>query len=90
MKVDVLVDGIVHTVAPTAGDLVRLEREYGITAGSMDEKTTSVEHVLFLAWTGLRRTGVVDRELTFDDFLDLADVPEDGPTMDPPPPLPPK
>ena len=89
MKVDVVVDGVVHAIAPTAGDLVRLEREYGITAGSMDETTTSVEHVLFLAWAGLRRTGVVDRELSFDDFLDLADVPEAGHTMDPPIPPPP-
>jgi hypothetical protein len=44
----------------------------------MERTTVSVEHVLFLAWAGLRRTGVVDRELSFDDFLDLADVPEAG------------
>ena len=86
MQISVLVDLVEHEISPTAGDLVRLEREYGISAATLSESTVSVEHVLFLSWSALRRTGVLDRELSFDSFIDLADVPES--TSVPPAPLP--
>jgi hypothetical protein len=84
--VSVAVDGVEHEVVPTAGDLVRLERQYGISAASLDESTVRVEHVLYIAFTALRRRGAISEELSFDDFIDLADVPDSAP-LDPPPPL---
>ena len=76
MEISVLVDSVEHKISPTAGDLVRLERQYSISAASLSEDNVTVEHVLFLSWSALRRGGVVDRELDFDSFIDLADVPE--------------
>ena len=89
MQVKVLVDGQEKSVVPTAGDLVRLEREYGVAASKLDEENVTIEHVLFLSWCSLRRTGAVPREMTFDEFLDVADTPGGGVLDDPPPPPPP-
>jgi hypothetical protein len=86
VEISVLVDSVEHKITPTAGDLVRLEREYSISAASLAEDTVTVEHVLFLSWSALRRTGLLDREIDFDAFIDLADVPESN--QFPPPPLP--
>lgn len=89
MNVEVEVDGVSHSVEPTAGDLVRLEREYGVTMAQLDAESVSIEHVLFLAFVGLRRVGVIDRDtVDFDRFLDLADVPNAGTEYPPPSPLP--
>lgn len=85
-SITVIVDGTTHVVHPTAGDLVRLEREFQIVASSMTEENTSVGQIMFLAWAACRRTGVIARELTFDEFLDLAD---NGPPADPSLPPPP-
>lgn len=88
VAISVLVDGIAHTVTPTTGDLVRLEREFGISSSSMTAENTGLQEIMFLAYAGLRRTKVIDRELSFDDFLDMADTGEATPA-DPTPPLPP-
>lgn len=86
--ITVTVDGVAHEVTPTAGDLVRLEREFGIVASSMTEENTSITWIMFLAFAGLKRTKVLEPETTFDEFLDRADT---GGTesVDPSPPLPP-
>lgn len=89
MQITVRVNGVEHEISPTAGDLVRLERQFKISAASMTEETTTVEHVMFLSWAALRRTEVLSRELEFDEFLDIADTPE-GSTLNPPPPPPPR
>jgi hypothetical protein len=85
MQISVAVDGTEHAVSPTAGDLVRLERQYGISAASLSESSITIEHVLFIAWTALRRSGAIDIE-DFDAFIDIADVP-DSSSLDPRPPL---
>lgn len=87
MQVSVSVDGIEHSITPTAGDLVRLEREYEISAAQLDDSNVTVEHVLFIAWSALRRTKAIDLDLDFDSFIDLADVPK-GDALRPPAPLP--
>jgi len=74
------VDGQAHDVQTTAGDLVRLEREYDIKAAAMSVETMSVEWVMFLAFVGLKRQKIID--MTFDEFLDCADTVEDD--TDPP------
>lgn len=81
------VDGVTHEVTPTAGDLVRLEREFGIVASSMTEENTSITWIMFLAFAGLKRTKALEPDVTFDDFLDRADT--GAGSEDPTPPLPP-
>jgi hypothetical protein len=89
MEISVLVDSVPHAIKPSAGDLVRLEREYGIKPHDMAEETFLLEHVMYLAYRCLRRTRALSDEVTFDGFLDLADVEdEDGPLTVPLPPLP--
>jgi len=87
MQVSVSVDGVEHSISPTAGDLVRLEREYQISAAQLDDEHVTVEHVLFIAYSALRRTHVLDDAMSFDQFIDLADVPRGG-SLTPPAPLP--
>lgn len=82
--ITVSVDGVPHGITPTAGDLVRLEREYQIVAAEMSVETMSVEWVMFLAFVGLKRQKVI--EMSFDEFLDVADTVDEE--LDPPP-LPP-
>jgi hypothetical protein len=85
----VLVDGEQYQTVPTAGDLARLERHFGITASGLSTESMSVEHVLFLAWNGMRRQGL-GPEMTFDEFLDRADTADDdgADAGNPPQPLP--
>lgn len=87
MQVSVSVDGVEHSISPTAGDLVRLERHYQISAAQLDDEHVTVEHVLFIAWNALRRTKAIPDELDFESFIDLADVPRGG-SLVPPAPLP--
>lgn len=84
MEIRVTVDGTEHVVRPTAGDLVHLERAYDMSASTLTETTARVEHVLYLAWRGLRRAGLLD--LDFDTFVDLADIPQEPASvpLDPP------
>lgn len=72
LGITIAVDDVEHTVETTAGDLVRLEREYQIKAAQMSVETMSVEWVMFLAFVGLKRQGVIT--MTFDEFLDCADT----------------
>lgn len=60
-----LTDGREIEVRSTPGDLVRFERHFGIAASGIGEK---FEHIMFLAYTALKRTGEVDGD--FDSFLD--------------------
>jgi hypothetical protein len=72
LGITIAVDDVEHNVQTTAGDLVRLEREYGIKAADMSVDTMSVEWVMFLAYVGLKRSKVIT--MTFDEFLDTADT----------------
>lgn len=87
IQLQVQVDGEDFSLTSTAGDLARLEREYGISSSTLTQETTSVEHVMFLAWTGLRRLKL-GPQMTFDEFLDRADTTGGSETADPPRPLP--
>lgn len=84
--IKVTVDGEAHEVTPTAGDLVRLEREFGIAASSLTPESTRVEWVMFLAFHALRRKGI--EVGTFDDFLDRADTVTGDDDSNPSTPLP--
>jgi|TARA_R110000803_G_scaffold127414_2_gene194855 hypothetical protein len=81
LGITISVDGVDHVVETTAGDLVRLEREYQIKAAEMSVESMSVEWVMFLAFVGLKRQKVI--EMSFDEFLDVADTVEEE--LDPPP-----
>lgn len=83
----VLVDGEEYQTVPTAGDLARLERHFGISASGLTPDSMSVEHVLFLAWNGMRRQKL-GPEMTFDEFLDRADTSDEVDAGNPPEPLP--
>lgn len=73
-----------HEVTPIAGDLVHFERQFDTPASlAMSGEHPRLEHVLYLAWRGLHRTGKFAG--TFDEFIDVADVPEEASV----PPLPP-
>ena len=82
LGITIAVDDVEHNVQTTAGDLVRLEREYGIKAADMSVDTMSVEWVMFLAFVGLRRSKVI--EMSFDEFLDSADTVGSDDDEDPP------
>lgn len=81
LGITIAVDDVEHVVQTTAGDLVRLEREYDIKAADMSVDTMSVEWVMFLAYVGLKRQKVIT--MTFDEFLDSADTVGDD-SDDPP------
>lgn len=88
MNLEVVLNDVTHVVVPKPGDLVRFEREYKISAASLGENPM-LEHVFFIAYTALKRTG--DFEGDFDAFLDLADVggEEESPLSPPEVPPPP-
>ncbi len=58
------------------GDLVRLERQFGVKAGMMaDEANLAFEHFCFLAWSAMRRQRAKETPESFDEFIDhLADL----------------
>lgn len=70
--ITITIDGTRHELAPTAGDLVRMEREFDMPASALTEETARTEHVMFLAWCAAKRTGLYADE--FDAFLDHADT----------------
>lgn len=84
MNLAITLHGTEYNVQPKPGDLVRFERQYDVPASSLDENT-KLEHVLFIAWTCLKREG--NYEGDFESFLDLADVGVTGPLDPPTPPL---
>jgi hypothetical protein len=73
MKLKITFDnGGVEEVAVLPGDIVRFEREYGISSQQADENPR-VEHALYLAHRALVRTKRTDSE--FDNWIDtVADV----------------
>lgn len=81
----VTIDGVAHVATPTAGDLVKFERQYDMAAGAIESAGGRVEHVLFIAWAALTRTGTYTG--TFEQFVDAADMDQDR-QPDPPPVLP--
>jgi hypothetical protein len=86
VRLSVLLDGVSHEVTPIAGDLVHFERQFGEPVSlAMSGEHPRLEHVLFLAWRGLVRTK--QYEGTFDEFLEVADTPQEPDLI--PPPLPP-
>jgi hypothetical protein len=83
MKLLIELDGVAHEVHPKPGDLVRFERQYDVPASSLDENAR-VEHVFYIAWCALKRTGVFAGD--FEEFLDLADTAGDVAPLEPPTP----
>lgn len=85
MKLSVQLGDDLAEVTPIAGDLVHFERQFGEAASlAMSVEHPRIEHVLFLAWRGLVRTKRY--EGTFDDFLEVADMPQEASPVPPPPP----
>jgi hypothetical protein len=68
MKLSVTyLDGRSEEVTLTPGDLIAFERKFDLSFAAV-EKDPRMEHVVFLAWNGLRRTGRETR--SFDEFID--------------------
>lgn len=84
-SVTVTVDGSTLTATPTAGDLVKFERHFDMAAGQIESAGGRVEHVMYIAWAALTRTGAYAG--TFDQFVDAADMEQDT-APNPPPGLP--
>lgn len=88
----VMTDGTTYAdVKMVPGDIVALERQYGIRAPELNENTAGLEHFLFLAWRPLHRTGRTG--LSFDEFCDqVEDIDLDkmtaNPALSPTPPVP--
>lgn len=63
-------------------ELVNFERQYNVSAGVL--RDGRLEHVCWLAWAGLKRTGHINGDTPFDDtFLDrlgLIEVSESVPS----------
>lgn len=79
MDISIAIDGKEHTIEPTPGDLVRLERRFSISAANMSEDNVTVEQVMFLAFSVLKRTKVIevdDGDDGFEWFLDHVDQPQ--------------
>lgn len=73
-------------VTPTTGDMVHLERTYGISAAQLDEHP-KIEHIAYVAWRALKRTGGTDSDFeTFIDEMDFGGM-EDAPAHPLPPPV---
>lgn len=74
MKMLATVAGVVHEVAEGGlADLVAFERHFGLPASVLDPSDPTpgrVEWVAFIVWRALRKSGVIDKELTFDGALD--------------------
>ena len=66
-----LSDGSVHTVDPRPADYVRFERHFSIPMSSLDAGNASFEHMMFLAFLGLKRQNIYRG--TFDEFIDFVD-----------------
>lgn len=83
MQLLVTLDGVEHSVTPKPGDLVRFERQYDMSASTLDDDTR-LEYVFYIAWCALKRTGVFAGD--FEEFLDLADMGEEVAPLEPPKP----
>lgn len=79
-------DGRVEPIDIKMSDLVHFERRFGMSFSEV-EKEPRMDHILFLAWNALRRTG---RETSsYDDWLDEVEDFEteaDAPVPSLPPP----
>lgn len=73
-----LAGGRTLTVRPAAGDFVRFERHFDTSIAVLDdEQRVRMDHIMFLAWCALRRTGQVD--VDYEAFLDQVDeMPQRG------------
>lgn len=88
MGMKVTYDGVEHEVGVAGiGDMMAFEAKYGIPSEVFDADDPTplkVEWIGFIAWRRLRRTGVIAKDVLFDeDFADLLDnVETDGPVAD--------
>lgn len=77
-------DGRKVVARPKPKDFVAFERQYGLSIESMD-KNARLEHMYYLAWSPLHRTGQEPR--AFDEWLDavedIGDVEEEAPVAHP-------
>jgi len=65
----VMTDGTTYVdVKMIPGDLVALERQFGIRAPQLQKEQAGLEHYCFMAWRPLHRTGKTG--LSFDEFCD--------------------
>lgn len=82
------VDGRTFVAKAMPKDLVAYERQYSTTVAAMDDSTTPMEHIFYLAWSPLHRAGIEPG--TFDEFLDRLDDVEmqSEPAVDPTQPAP--
>jgi hypothetical protein len=76
-------DGSKTEVRPSPGDIVRFERHFDMAIAGL-EQGARLEHVLFLAWTALRRTGQEERD--FEEFLDVVGEAGEDPKEETAPP----
>lgn len=78
-------DGRVVDATAKPKDFVAFERQYGKPLAGMDESSTPLEHIYYLAWSPLHRSGVEPG--AFDEFLDRLEevevkaAPAVGPTQ---------
>lgn len=62
------IDGRVVEAKAMPKDFVAFERQYGTTLAGLDEASTPLEHIYYLAWSPLHRSGIEPG--SFDEFLD--------------------
>ena len=72
----VTIGDVSHEVRTTPGDLVRLERQFNISAAEL-EAHARLEHMMFLAYVGLKREGKYEHD--FETFLDSVGDTEPAP-----------
>jgi hypothetical protein len=80
-------DGRILDSTAKPKDFVAFERQYGTTLAGLDENSTPLEHIYYLAWSPLHRAGIEPG--AFDEFLDrIEEVSVGGETaaVDPTPP----
>ncbi len=61
-----LADDTVYDLRVMPGDVVRCERQYGISAGDL-ERDPHLEHILYVAWLSSKRHAYTG---SFDDWVD--------------------
>lgn len=61
-----MVDGTRYELKIMPGDVVRTERNFGVTASTMD-KDPALEHILYMGWVASKRH---EYGGTFDDWCD--------------------
>lgn len=60
------IDDMVYDLRIMPGDVVRCERQYGISAGDL-ERDPHLEHILYVSWLSAKRHAYAG---SFDDWVD--------------------